>query len=53
MAAAVVPPLRVAVPIDGVVSLPAPILVCCGLDSRAAQRHVNAGHSLMEGETTE
>ena len=51
MGAAVVLPLRVAVPIDGAFSHMA--VVGCRLKRRAAQRHVNAGCSLVEGETTE
>ena len=51
MGAAVVLPLRVAVPIDAAFGQPAP--GGCRLKRCAAQRHVNAGCSLMESETTE
>ena len=51
MGAAVVLPLRVAVPIDAAFGQPAP--GGCRLKRCAAQRHVNAGYSLMESETTD
>jgi len=40
--------IRVGVPIDG-----GPSIAPAGLSGRAAQRHVNAGCSLMKRETTE
>ena len=51
MGAAVVLPLRVAVPIDGAFSHPAP--TGCWLNSSASRLHVYAGCSLTVNETTE